>query len=116
MHAPRPQTCTTLPRDQAVVWLSSIHRAAQPDDWPSSARLLDEEEQRRYRAYRFPADARLYLHAHVLLRTTLSRYANVPPEDWRFVFGGHGRPEIATFRRAHLKSSLRCSDYTTLSR
>lgn len=89
----RPPTCT-LSRDQAVVWLARTHHTAQPDDCSASAGLLDDEEQRSYRAFRFAADAQLYLAAHVLLRTTLSRYANVPPADWRFVRGGHGRPEI----------------------
>ena len=94
----RPPTCTTLSRDQAVVWLTRTDRAAQSGGWSSSDWLLDQEEQRRYRSFRFSSDAQLYLAAHVLLRTTLSRYANVPPADWRFVCGDHGRPEIATER------------------
>lgn len=90
----RPPT-RTLSRDQAVVWLARTPHTAQPDDCSASVWLLDEDEQRKYRAFRFAADAQLYLAAHVLLRTTLSRYANVPPAEWRFVRGGHGRPEIA---------------------
>lgn len=42
-----------------------------------------------------------------LLRTTLSRYASVPPEAWRFVLNPHGRPEIDTPREARwLKFNL----------
>lgn len=31
----------------------------------------------------------------MLVRTTLSRYAEVAPADWRFTASEHGRPEIA---------------------
>ncbi len=91
----QPPNCTTLSRHQAVVWLTRPRHTAQPNSCCASTCLLDDGELRCYRAFRFAADAQLYLAAHVLLRTTLSRYANVPPADWRFVRGRHGRPEIA---------------------
>ena len=97
MHV-RPNTSTILPRDQAVVWLTRTGRAPPTNVRSRTETLLDDEELRRYRSFRFSDDARLYLDAHVLLRTTLSRYANVPPADWRFVRGSHGRPEIAAGR------------------
>lgn len=86
------------PRDaltnRVVVWIALVERAGRwlaaqcPEDW------LDEHEQLRYRRYRFPQHAELYLVSHVLLRTSLSRYAGCAPRDWRFEFGAHGKPEL----------------------
>ena len=36
----------------------------------------------------------MFLVSHALVRTTLSRYLNLPPEQWTFREGEHGRPEI----------------------
>jgi 4'-phosphopantetheinyl transferase len=57
--------------------------------------LLDAGERARLGRFRAAADARRYLFAHALARTTLSRYAPAtPPEAWRFRVNAHGRPEI----------------------
>lgn len=56
--------------------------------------ILDEAEMQRWHRFRRPADRYHYGAAHELLRRTLSHYANIPPEDWRFT-GAHGaRPEL----------------------
>jgi 4'-phosphopantetheinyl transferase len=63
-------------------------RAAQ------DALLAPEERERRDR-YRFERDRRSYLATRALVRTVLSRYAAVAPEDWRFAAGEHGKPHVA---------------------
>jgi 4'-phosphopantetheinyl transferase len=84
----------TLPGPgEAHVWL------AAPDfidfdlsaDYPA---LLDDEEAQTFAKFVFDRDRRLYLTAHALLRTTLSRYASVPPAAWRFVRNRYGRPTV----------------------
>jgi 4'-phosphopantetheinyl transferase len=77
------------------VWLADpamIHEPGRLDTYRS---LLAEDELARYRRYRFERDRHLYLVAHALVRRVLSRYADVPPGDWRFETSRYGRPEIA---------------------
>jgi len=57
-------------------------------------RLLSVEERARRERLQRPEDRHAFLVAHALLRTTLSRYRERPPEWWRFTTGPHGRPEI----------------------
>ena len=42
----------------------------------------------------FERDRRSFLITRALVRTTLSRYAAVPPAEWAFIANVHGRPEI----------------------
>lgn len=76
------------------VWLAAVDAvpAAVLAGYPE---LLDEAERERWQRFRFAADRRLYLVAHALLRTTLSRYAPTTPAAWRFVAGAHGKPALA---------------------
>ena len=60
-----------------------------------SEELLSDDERERYRRFVFDADRLRYLIAHALVRTTLSRYADVPPQAWTFSQNKYGRPEIA---------------------
>lgn len=56
--------------------------------------LLSPDERERRDRYVFPEGRREQLLARALLRTTLSRYAPVPPTAWRFGKNAHGRPHI----------------------
>lgn len=84
-----------LAPEEVHVW------CARTDDWTDAATverclaLLDYEERRRHGRFIFDQHRRLYLVAHALVRTTLSRYADLPPERWEFVTNNYGRPEIA---------------------
>jgi len=68
--------------------------------------ILSEEELDRYRRFHFPADRHRYLVSHALLRKTLSRYIDIPPSDWCFSHGEHGRPEISNPNVAALRFNL----------
>jgi 4'-phosphopantetheinyl transferase len=59
------------------------------------AALLDQTETERCRQFRFERDRTSYAISHALLRTTLSRYADVAPQDWRFTVDRYGKPRIA---------------------
>lgn len=61
------------------------------------SKLLNEQERIRQQRFALPDDRKRYLVTRALLRTTLSRhFVNViAPEQWIFVSGHHGRPEIA---------------------
>jgi 4'-phosphopantetheinyl transferase len=62
--------------------------------------LLAPEERTRRDRYRFDHSKREYLLTRALVRTTLSRYADVAPRAWTFRQNSHGRPEIDPARHA----------------
>jgi 4'-phosphopantetheinyl transferase len=55
---------------------------------------LSPDERVRYARFRFPRDQRDYAAAHALLRTSLSQYADVAPESWRFHEAPGGKPRL----------------------
>jgi len=55
----------------------------------------------------FPEGRHLFGVSHTLVRTTLSRYSEIPPGEWRFVKNGHGKPAIdPDFDSSPLRFSL----------
>ena len=56
--------------------------------------LMSGDERERMARFVFERDRQAFLLTRALVRTTLSRYAPVPPADWRFIANAHGRPEI----------------------
>lgn len=86
--------------------------------WPAEAEaLLDDDERERWRRFVFDDDRRQFLLAHAMLRTVLSRYADVPPSAWRFRKNEFGRPEIAvpataaglSFNLSHTRGLVACA-------
>ncbi|CAN95221.1 4'-phosphopantetheinyl transferase superfamily protein [Sorangium sp. So ce448] len=68
-------------RDEAL--LEAYHRLMAPDEAAQQARFLFAENRHEY------------LLTRALVRTVLSKYANVAPEAWSFVRNEFGRPQIA---------------------
>lgn len=58
--------------------------------------MLCPSEWDRYNGFRVEAARSEYLAARYLLRTTLSRYANIDPHHWRFARNPYGRPFVST--------------------
>jgi 4'-phosphopantetheinyl transferase len=79
---------------EAHVWL------ARPDDIQNSRKqgdalsLLSPAERDRHARFRFEIHRKLFLVAHSLVRTSLSRYADLSPSEWQFSKCEFGRPEI----------------------
>jgi len=79
---------------EAHLWLTRVASDKDPSVLSSWWDVLSEEEQERHGTFLLE-DARLqYLTAWALVRTSLSRYADIEPQAWRFQRGKHGRPEI----------------------
>ncbi len=57
--------------------------------------ILSPEELERNERYRFQHSKNTDLLARAITRTTLSKYAPFQPEEWQFIKGEHGKPEIA---------------------
>jgi 4'-phosphopantetheinyl transferase len=75
--------------------------------------MLSADELDRLRRFRVEPAAHRYLVSHALLRTVLSRYAEIDPARWRFVYGSHGRPEIANSAAPPLRFNLTHTDGLT---
>lgn len=58
-------------------------------------KLLNAAEREQEPRFYFARDRRRYLVTRALVRTVLSRYAAIAPEDWVFSANEYGRPEIA---------------------
>jgi 4'-phosphopantetheinyl transferase len=56
--------------------------------------LLSAEELHRHERLHFAEDRHRFLVSHALIRTALSRYADLPPERWHFSLSPKGKPEI----------------------
>ena len=72
-------------------WLDGLDDAAL---LASYGELMTPEERARNARYMFERSRREHLVGRALVRTTLSRYADVAPGAWRFREGERGRPEI----------------------
>lgn len=105
-----------LPADTVHLWLAEPQTCRQPELVEQYLSWLDEQERSRYERFRFPHHRHEYLVAHALLRSTLSRYGDRPPEAWSFVRNAYGRPEVAAengppplrFNLSHTEGLVAC--------
>jgi 4'-phosphopantetheinyl transferase len=74
--------------------------------------LLTQGERDRVARPTLPARRREVLLTRMLVRTTLSRYADVDPKEWRFGIGERGRPFIdhegLDFNLSHTEGMIVC--------
>ena len=80
---------------------SDIHLWKYPIGDPPDARhlahaksLLNDAEKRRSAAFHVEKHRAVYTLTHAMLRVVLSEYAPVRPEEWQFLAGPWGKPEI----------------------
>lgn len=79
---------------QVDVWLTSL-RDFGPAQESACHELLSEEERAKWQRFLVPHARLQYLVTRALVRTTLSRYAEVPSTTWRFATNDYGRPHIS---------------------
>ncbi|HEV7600770.1 MAG TPA: 4'-phosphopantetheinyl transferase superfamily protein [Bradyrhizobium sp.] len=79
---------------QVDVWLAAPDQISA-DDLRSYERLMSADEHARWTRFVVPKPRLQHLVARALLRTTLSRYVDVAPRQWRFETNAYGRPQVA---------------------
>lgn len=84
-----------LTTDRADLWLARPEAAHDPGLVRAYEALMAPEEREQRDRFRFAAHRHSYLVTRALVRTVLSRYADVDPAAWDFVRNAYGRPEIA---------------------
>jgi 4'-phosphopantetheinyl transferase len=82
-------------RDGEVdVWLTSFSDIGPAQELACQP-LLSEPERAKWRRFLVPHARLQYLVTRALVRTTLSKYADVPSREWQFETNGYGRPHVA---------------------
>ena len=95
-----------LPSDRVEVWVLSPEDFGQQDARADHAHLLSAAEQARHARFHGDRLRHDFLMARALVRRTLSRYEDVPPEDWSFEIGSHGKPSVAASHGSRLRFNL----------
>jgi 4'-phosphopantetheinyl transferase len=104
-------------RGEVHVWSLRPEEATDAGLLARYEALLSPDERERQARYVFPARRLQCLLGRALVRTTLSRYADVRPEAWTFRTNPWGRPEIARaagtpplrFNLSHAEGWLACA-------
>jgi 4'-phosphopantetheinyl transferase len=76
------------------LWLAWLGKITDPRKLAEYRSLLSEEERQRQMRFHFERDRHRYLVTRAMVRTVLSRYADVAPRDWRFAVNDYGKPSI----------------------
>ncbi len=77
--------------------------------------LMTPEELAKSERFHFEKDRHQHIITRALVRTTLSRYANIDPTKWRFTKNQYGRPEIINstqslrFNLSHTDGLIACA-------
>ena len=77
------------------LWLLPTSSPCDAAEKDRARALLCPEERARHETFTHPRARDEHLRARRLVRSVLSRYADVSPSDWRFTRNAHGRPFVA---------------------
>jgi len=80
---------------QIDIWCAFCQSITDPPLLERYRQLLTAAELQQASRFHFAHDRHRYLITRALVRTTLSRYADVLPERWTFVPNDYGRPCIS---------------------
>jgi 4'-phosphopantetheinyl transferase len=92
--------------NQVDLWLCFNDDITPPQLQLYRDTLLTSEERARELRFHFERDRKQFVITRALVRTTLSRYAEVLPADWQFVASSHGRPQIVQAAAGHISFNL----------
>lgn len=98
-----------LPQREIHVWLADYAQSISPQLDTAYRRLLSDAERLQEPRFYFARDRRRYLVTRALVRTVLSRYVPVQPQDWTFATNAYGRPEIANTGTSALQLTFNLS-------
>ncbi len=82
------------------LWLTFPDEIGDESLFKAYNNLMTSEERTRGRRFRFARHQRQFAVTRALVRTTLSRYSNIEPQQWRFDKNQYGRPYIKTYQNS----------------
>ncbi len=103
-----------MSNDVLVAVFNADDGGLDPDVWTRLSEWLQPEERDRADRYKDMEARAAFLIGRGMARAMLSEATGVPPADWRFIEGAHGRPEIASpstpyhFNLAHSHGAVAC--------
>lgn len=105
-----------LAADEVHLWVTFDESIRSESLLAAYRQLLTEDERRKEMRFRFERDQRQYLVTRALVRTVLSLYCDVPPEEWRFASDERGRPyvvdagaDVPQFNLSHTPGLILCA-------
>lgn len=108
----------TLAPNEVHVWYR-LTESLDDSALAAARSVLSSEECLRHDRFQFARDRRDYAAAHALLRTSLSRYADVSAHAWTFEKDTHGKPKLSpdrcgtglalTFNLSHARGIVACA-------
>lgn len=82
------------------LWFLSLAQLDDSDNLTENMKCcLSEDEQSKVARYRQPESRTKALYVRSLLRTVLSQYAPIAPDEWQFEYGKNGKPALITSQR-----------------
>jgi 4'-phosphopantetheinyl transferase len=94
---------------QIDIWCAFCDRIADAVLLQQYTHLMTEAERSQEARFHFAEDRHRYRLTRALLRTTLSRYADIAPERWTFTANTYGRPSISNDSEAARRISFNLS-------
>ncbi|MEA2699351.1 MAG: 4-phosphopantetheinyl transferase [Myxococcales bacterium] len=98
------------------LWLVDPAACGAAEQLAAYHQLMSPDERGRQARFVFAPDREAFAVTRALVRTTLSRYAAVAPQDWRFAPDAYGRPlvigpagvDAPSFSVAHTRGLIAC--------
>lgn len=78
------------------LWLAHLGDTADRRLLAQYRELLSEEELQKQARFHFERDRHRYLVTRAMVRTVLSKYAEVAPREWTFQVNEYGKPSAAS--------------------
>jgi 4'-phosphopantetheinyl transferase len=103
-----------MPNDVLVAVFNAEDGGLDANVWTQLRNWLQPDERERADHYKDMEARASFLIGRGMARAMLSEVTGVPPADWRFADGAHGRPEIAApstpyhFNLAHSHGAVAC--------
>ncbi|MBF0118094.1 MAG: 4'-phosphopantetheinyl transferase superfamily protein [Desulfobacterales bacterium] len=91
-----------IKNDEIHLWLSYPNEIQDLFLLKNYEKLMTEEERIQHKKFHFPKHRHQYLVSRALMRTILSQYTNIKPEDLSFIKNKYGKPEISQDIRFNL--------------
>jgi len=82
-------------KQEAHVWVIRPETVRDITTIDAAMSMLSKQERAQCQRFRFAEDRHHYLVSHALVRYLLSKYLDLPPDEWLFEKSEKGKPEIA---------------------
>jgi 4'-phosphopantetheinyl transferase len=105
---------TRLTSGEIHLWLAFYDKITSPQLQGAYRQLLAAAEREQELRFHFARDRHRYLVTRALVRTVLSQYARIEPEEWIFSTNSYGRPEIANVQAREARLSFNISHTQSL--